>query len=182
MIRGIQYSRPLVAAGAVAVVASCTMIWLSLELNAKISEQRRRASSLEASLSGQIAAKSVYESEDLDALRDKVGRFRVRLGSEGTWERLVRQFGDGWTAESGPKDDKNGYCIQYGTFKLLSPAVADWPKIIEAVKDSEAIPGVGVAEIEMKSSGGHDRRSLDLVRILVAVQTSRTGLKPVIAP
>jgi hypothetical protein len=175
VIRGIQYSRPLAAASIAAAVALCAMIGLHLELKAGILERRRRASVVEATLLSQINAKSMYGAESLEELRDKVGQFRVQLGSQGTWERLVGQLGEGWTAESGPMDNKGDYSIRFGTFRLISPSVLDWPKIVEAVKESEAIPGVGIAEFEMKASGDRDRRSLDLVRFLVAVQTSRNG-------
>lgn len=181
MIRGIEYSKPLAAACATAIIASCTMAWLRVGLNAKISEQRRRASTLESNLTGQMEAKSEYDDENLNALRERVGRLRTQLGPDGTWERVAGQFGDGWKSEPGPSDDKNGYSVRYGTFKLLSPAVTDWAKIVEAVRNSEAIPGVAIAEFEMKTSGGRDRRSLDLVRILVAVRTSRSAPYPAIA-
>lgn len=171
MIRGVQYSSPLAALAALALVSTVAMSWLRLDLNAEIVEQRRGASIAEASLSRQIAAKSTFEREHLEALREQVGRFQVQLGTDGTWERVVRQFGPGWNAKLGAREDRSGYSIQYGTFELMSPSVADWPRIIEAVKDSEAIPGAGIAEFQMKASGGPGKRTLDLVRILVAFQT-----------
>jgi hypothetical protein len=156
------------------VIAACAMSWRHLDLKANIAQQRRLAAVAEAKLTSEITAKSMYEGESLDALREQVGRSRVQLGDPGTWGRLVRQFGDGWTAESGPTEDRGGYVIRYGTVRLLAPSVTDWPRIVEAVKDSEAMRGVGIAEFEMRASGDRDRRSLDLVRILVAVQSSRT--------
>jgi hypothetical protein len=171
MIRGVQYSMPLAGAGVAALAAATVMAWLRFDLNAEIVEQRSSASIAEASLSSQIAAKSIYERERLDALREQIGRFRMRLGTDGTWERVVRQFGPGWNAEMGVRDDRSGYSIQYGIFELVSPTVADWPRIVEAVRESEAVPGVGIAEFEMKASGGPGKRMLDLVRILVVVET-----------
>jgi hypothetical protein len=178
MIKGVQYSKALAGCAAVSVIAACAMSWRHLELGADIAQQRRRAADAESKLTSEIAGKSMYEGESLDALRDQVGRTRIQLGDAGTWSRLVRQFGDGWSAESGPTEDKGGYEIRYGTIRLLAPSVADWPKIVEAVRDSEAMRGVGIAEFEMRTSGDRDRRSLDLVRILVAVQSSRTEPTP----
>ena len=171
MIRGVQYSLPLAAAGAAALVAVGSMMWLRLGLSSEIVEQRRLASVAETSLSSQIAAKSMYERERLEELREQIGRFRVRLGADGTWDSVVSRIGLGWYAEPGTRNERGTYSIQYGTLKLMSPTVADWPRVIEAVGESEAIPGVGIAEIEIKASGVRGQRTLELVRILVAVQT-----------
>jgi hypothetical protein len=178
MIRGIRYRRSLAIFGAAAVIAACASYRLRITLNAQIAERRLRASAQEASISRQIAEKIMYDDGRLRELRERVSRFRVTLGGEGTWDSLVRRLGNGWSAESGPMEDRGGYSVQYGTIKLLSHTVSEWPRIVEAVRDTEAMPGVGVAELEMKASGDRERRSLDLVRILVAVQTSRAGLSP----
>jgi hypothetical protein len=178
MIKGVQYSRALAGGAAASVIAACAMSWRHFELSANVAQQRRRAAVAESKLTSEIAARSMYEGESLDALREQVVRSRVQLGDAGTWGRLVTRFGDGWTAETGPTEDKGGYVIRYGTIRLLAPSVADWPKIVEAVRDSEAMRGVGIAEFEMRTSGDRDRRSLDLVRILVAAQSSRTESTP----
>lgn len=178
MIRGVQYSKPLAAGAAAVAIASSMLIWQHHELGAKISEQRRNAAIAESNLESEVAAKSMYESEYLNALRDQMSRSRVQLGDEGTWGRLVRRLGDRWSAEPGQMDGKGGQSIRYGTMRLLLPTVTDWAKIVEAVTNSEEIPGVGIAELEMKTSGSRDRRTLDLVRILIAIQTRRTGENP----
>jgi hypothetical protein len=178
MIKGVQYSKALAGGAAASVIAACAMSWRHLELGASIARQRQRAAVAEAKLTSEIAARSMYEGESLEALRDQVGRSRIRLGDAGTWGRLVGQLGDGWAADSGATEDKAGYVIRYGTIRLLAPSIADWPRIVGAVKDSEAMRGVGIAEFEMRTSGDHDRRSLDLVRILVAVHSSRTESTP----
>jgi len=175
MIKGVQYSKPLAAGGAAAVIAAFVAIWQHFELGANISEQGRSAAIAESNLRSEVAAKSMFESEDLKALRDRMSRSRIQFGDEGTWGRLVRRVGDRWSAEAGPTDDKGGTSTRYGTIRLLSPSVTDWARIVEAVTDSEETPGVGVAEFEMRTSGSRDRRSLDLVRILIAIQTSRVG-------
>jgi hypothetical protein len=175
MIRGVAYSRPFAAAATAALIAAGAMFWIRLATHAKLSELRLHAANSERDLATRIGALSAYESDNVDALRRQVGLFRVRLGTDGTWDRLVRRLGGGWSAESGLREDKSGYSLQPGTFRLLSHAVGEWPDIVEAVKDLEAIPGVGIAEIEMKTSGSGDRRSLDTARILVLIQASRTG-------
>ncbi len=171
MIRGFQYSLSLATLGGAALVAMSAMTWLHFQLNAENHEQRQRATIAEANLSAQIAAKSMYERENLEALRERVGQLKIRLGTDGTWERVVGQFGPGWNSQLGTKDERGIYSIQYGTLEMVSPSPSDWPRIVEAVKASEAIPGVGIAELEMRASGGLGKRTLDVVRILVAVQT-----------
>ena len=175
MIRGLVFSRVLAAASSAAIAAACAMFWTLAELQSKNSEHQRRASGIEAGLSAQIAAKSEFERDRLEALRIRVGLFRVHLGTANTWDRLVKRFGAGWTIEAGPSEDRNGCSVQYGVFSLKSPELSDWPGIIEILKDSEGLPGVGIVEFEMKTSGNLERRSLDLVRIHVAVQTGRKG-------
>jgi hypothetical protein len=118
---------------------------------------------------------SEFEGERLESLRSRVRRALLQLGTEDTWERLVRRFGERWTVEQGPRDERNGSSVQLGTFRLKSPVLADWPGIIETLGDSEAIPGVGITGIEMRTSGGTERRSLDSVTVRVSVQMRRRG-------
>jgi hypothetical protein len=61
--------------------------------------------------------------------------------------------------------------------RLKSPSPADWPAIVEAVRVSEGLPGVGVAEFDMKTSGTRERRTVDSVAILVVVQSRRADPK-----
>jgi hypothetical protein len=173
MIRGIRYSRPLATVVAATFVAACAAAWHREVLVSRIAEQRRQAAALEEQISGPMGAMEMYSDERLRALRKQVGLFRVRLGGAGTWGSLVSRLGQGWTSERGPAEDRGGYSIQLGTFKLLAPSTADWPRIVDAVKASEGIPGVRIVEFEMKASGDLDRRSLDLVRILMEVQSVR---------
>jgi hypothetical protein len=173
MTRGIAYSKPLAAAAAAAVFATSAMCWLHTTTNTKLSELRKRDAAVEDGLGAQIAAMAPYENGDLETLRAQVGRYRTRLGSKGTWDRLVRRLGSGWIAESGPKYDKSGYSIQLGTFKLVSHAVSDWPEIVNVVKELETIPGVGISEFSMKTSGSGNRRTLDTASIAVVIQADR---------
>jgi hypothetical protein len=176
MTRGIAYSKPLVAAGAAALVAASAMFWMHRATSAKISELRRHAATEESDLLNRINAMSAYESENVDSMRRQVGRFRMHLGTEATWDILVSRLGNRWVVDKGSKEEKGIYSVQLVTLRLVSHAVGEWPSIVEAVGQLEAIPGVGIAEFEMKTSGADDRRSLDTARILVAIQTSRAAL------
>jgi hypothetical protein len=178
MTKGVAYSMHASALSATGLVAACAMMFAHLHIASEKTEQRRRAVHHEDDLSGRIAAKSDCEDSRLDALRARVGSFRGRLGPEDAWERIVRQFGKDWTAEAGPMDILDGYSFQVGTFLLVSPAISDWPGIIEAVKTAEQLPGVGIASIEMKSSGNREHRALDLVKIVVAIHGRRSGFVP----
>jgi hypothetical protein len=175
MTRGVVYSKGLATASAVAIAAAGTTFWLSAQLKSKIVERQHGAASLVASLSAQIVAKSEFEDERLEMLRDRVRRIKLQLGTDDTWDCMLRKFGDRWAVEPGQKENRKGSSVQRGVFRLRSPKVTDWPEIIEAVKDAEALPGVEIVEFEMKTSGSLARRSLDSVTAHVAVQTRRNG-------
>ncbi len=175
MIRGVHFSRRLAAVAVAAGIAACASAWDRGNLTSSLAEQRRRAADFEGQSASRMDAVKMYSDEKLLALRERVGLSRVRLGGAGTWGRLVRQLGQEWASDPGASEDRGGYSVQFGTFRLLAPATNDWPKIVDAVRESEATPGVRIVELEMKASGDHDRRSLDLVRLLMEVQSSRSG-------
>jgi len=178
MIKGVKYSKRLSVASAACVGAACAMALLHQHVASKRFEHTRRAADLAGALSKQIASKSDFEDSNLNALRARVNRFRGQLGPEDAWERLVRQFGEGWTAEVGPRVSKGGYSFQNGSFVLPSPMASDWPRIVEAIKAAEHLPGVGIAKIEMKTSGKLEPRSIDIVRIVVAIHSRRIDSIP----
>jgi hypothetical protein len=182
MTRGVAYSKPLAVAAAAALAGAFVLLWARMATDASLSQARLHAASAEGDLTTRVTAMSAYASENLDALRRQVGNFRVHLGAEDTWEGIVRLVGNGWIAEPGPKEERNGYSVQLGTLKLGSHSVGDWPEIVDTVKALEATPGVGIAEFEMKTSGSGDRRSLDTARILVVIQASRTRPNPPTTP
>jgi hypothetical protein len=175
MIRGVSYSRWSAAVSAAGIGAALLAVLIHnhdvRSRSARLSEVAGRESDLLA----QIGAKSGFDQTSMDALRAKVNRFRVRLGPEGSWDRAVRLMGKAWAAFAEPRDDREGFSVQTGTFRLESPATDDWPQIVEAVKGLEQIPGVGVIGFEMRTSGDRERRSVDLVKVLVAVQTLRSA-------
>lgn len=169
MIRGIAYSRLSCALCVTGVGTACLMALVHRHLTGECTNRRCNSADLESSLSSQIASKKGCGESDLDELRKRVERFRGQLGPDDAWMRLVHQFGRRWKVEAGPKEDKDGYSIQIGTFLLTSPTVADWPEIIEAVGAAEQLPGVGIAGIQMRSTGSRKSRSVEIVRVLVDI-------------
>jgi len=175
MTRGVSYSRRWLAFSLTWVGAACAMALFRHQMAGESLERIRGAADREGTLSRQIAERSDSEDSNLIALRARIGRFRKQLGSADSWDLLVRQFGGSWTAEAGPRDDRADYSLQVGTFVRISPAVSDWPEIVRAVGLAEHIPGVGIAELEMRSSGNRDHRSMDLVKFVVAIRCRRPG-------
>jgi hypothetical protein len=174
MTRGVAYSKPLAVAAMIALGAAGTMLWARLATEAGLSKLRRDSAADKRALQTRIAAMSDCETENVDSLRREVSRFRVNLAAFGTWESLASSLG--------PKEERNGYSIQLGTLRLLSHAVGEWPEIVSTVGRLEALPGVGIAELEMKTSGTGDRRSLETTRILVVIQASREAAKSTLTP
>jgi hypothetical protein len=171
MIVGVAYSKPRAALSAAGLAAAFAMAWLQHHITGERHERLRQTTDLERNLANKIAAMSDFEDRNRDELRAQVDKFRVQLGPEGAWNRLVRQFGKDWTVDAGPRDDMDGYSVQVGTFRLQSPVTSDWSKIVEAVKASEQLPGVGIVGFEMKTSGDREHRSVNFVRVEVAIQT-----------
>jgi len=182
MTRGLIFSKALAAAAAAALIAASATYWVRAAAKTDLVAQRRQAATAERELRTRVDAMAAYESENLDSLRRQVGRFRTHLGTESTWDGLVRALGSGWSAEIGPRDDRGAYSIQLGTLTLVSHAVGEWPGIVDALGQLEAMPGVGIAEFEMKTSGSSDSRTLDTARMGVVIQTTRAVLNPKITP
>jgi hypothetical protein len=122
-----------------------------------------------------VVEKSGCEQSDLDALQVRVRRNRILLGPADSWDQLVRLFGKRWKSEAGSRDDREGYSIQVGTFRLQAPTIWDWPHVIDSVSASENLPGIGVIGFEMKTSGDRERRSVDLVKVVVIIQSLRSN-------
>jgi hypothetical protein len=175
MKEGITYSGRLASLCGVTLGAAILMAWLRQDLALRQTLKLRVAGKLEADLGRQIAANSDYEKSNLEALRTRVDRFQYFLGSENTWKEIIQQFGKSWRCEAGTKSDRDGYSVQMGTFELLSPALSDWSKTIEVIGTTESLPGVGIANFEMKTSGNSEHRSVDFVRIVVEVHSRRLG-------
>lgn len=182
MTRGLIFSKPLAVAGAAALIAASAMLWVRSSTQADLVALRRDGETAQRDLRNRVDSMSAFENDNLESLRRRVGRFRMHLGTEGTWDGLVRALGNGWSAEIGPRDDRGAYSVQLGTLTLVSHAVGEWPAIVGAAGQLEAMPGVGIAEFEMKTSGSGDRRSLDTARMVVVIQTTRAALDPKITP
>jgi hypothetical protein len=180
MIRGVAFSKWRVAAFAAGIGSASTAALLYHRDGINRSERLAEIAGQQSDLVAKIAVKSSFEQSALDALRNKVNRFRLDLGPEGSWDRAVRLLGKAWAANAGTRDEREGYSVQKGSFSLQSPATNDWPQIIEAVKSLGQIPGVCIIGFEMKTGGDRVRRSVDLVKIVVAVQTLRSTPNPVI--
>lgn len=178
MIRGVIFSKSRAAASSTGMAAAFAMVWLQHHSSGISHEHFRRNAELELNLVGQIETLSGFEDRDLEALRAQVSKFRVQLGPEDEWERLVSQLGRDWNAILGQMADKDGYTTKVGTFRLLSPVTSDWPRIIDAIGVLEQIPGSGIVGFQMKTSGDQLHRSVDLVRIDVAIQSFRPSQNP----
>jgi hypothetical protein len=169
MTRGVAFSKPLALGAATAMAVVCVLFWVRIAKKKEVFEQRREGVVVEAGLSSQIAAKSEFESSNLGELRKRADQF---LGGGGTWQRAMGRLGSAWLAGPVRRDEKAWCTMQTAAMSLSSHSVREWPDIVSAVRDLEAIPGVDVAEFEMKSSGTGDRRSLDAARILLVVRTA----------
>lgn len=175
MIRGVAYSKKLSVLCAIGIGAALTTVWIRYQLTSDWLEQMSRAAESEGVLIKQIATMSDYNDSNLRALRLQIGRFRGQLGQEDLWKCLVLQFGKDWTSKVGPKEERTGYSFQIGTFIRVSPSASDWPRIVEVVKAAEHIPGVGIAGFEMKSSGDREHRSVDVVKVVLAIRSRQPG-------
>jgi hypothetical protein len=178
MIRGVAYSRRHAVACAISVFAVLSAAIIHHHIERERFAGLAQIDFMERDLTRQIASKSDCEQANLDALRTRAGRFRIRMGTEDCWDRLVRQFGKAWKTEVGTRDERGGYAVQVGAFQMRSPAATDWPDIVAAVKVLEDCPGVRIVEFEMTTSGDRERRSVDLVKIVVAMQMLRTAAIP----
>jgi hypothetical protein len=173
MTRGFAFSRPLAFGAVAAMAAVCVLFCVRTAKKTEVLDQRRQGGVVEAELSAQITAKSEFETSNLGELRKHAVLF---LGSAGTWERVTGRLGSAWIAGPVQRDEKAGCTVQTGTMNLLSHSVRAWPDIISAVRDLESIPGVDVAEFEMKTSGAVDRRSVDVARMLLVVRTAPSAV------
>ena len=169
MRRGFAVGRPLLAGALGALGAGCAAFVLHRSLVGQSATRLRAAGEAEAGLASAIAGLHAFGDPELASLRARVTRFRNGLGSPDTWTRAVQLFGPSWNAEAGSRMEKAAYSVQPGVFYLAKPAVADWPSIVDAVGAAEGLPGVEVVAIEMRSSGDRERRTLDLVKVAVAV-------------
>src|SRR5208283_3111914 len=105
-------------------------------------------------------------------------RFRQLLGPESTAELVMGQFDKSWVAEIGASDDRDGFAIQSSSFRMLSPTLKDWQKVLEIVGSLERLPGVGVASLKMKTSGNMEHREVDKMEVVVEIHSRRPEHSP----
>jgi hypothetical protein len=119
----------------------------------------------------QIANKPFNETSDVASLQCRVARFRSLLGPEGILETVITSVGKAWIANPGPVNHRDGFSVELSTFKKLSPTVEDWKQVIGMLGALESMPGVGIASFEMKSSGALDSRKVELLEIIVEMDS-----------
>ena len=171
MIRGIAYSKSRAAACASALGALVAAGSMRHHVaSARLSWQRLDAGR-EGALLAEIAGMRAYESPGPEDLRSQVRGFRARLGAPDTWEKLCVSLGKAWKAGAVRREDRDGYAASTGAFMLSAPSTSDWSRIVDAVRATEQVPGVGVVGFEMRTSGDREHRTVDLVRIEVSAHT-----------
>ena len=166
---GIRYSRKLAILCATSICASCLAAGLRYYNNSRWLAAKRGAAGVERALKHQIGELSGFEDSNLRTLHAKVGEFRGQLGSEDLGDQLSRQFGRDWIIRFGGKEEWSQYSTQVVTLVRRSSSIADWPRIVDAVRDAERLPGVRVVSFEMRTSGNNDRRSVDVVRLVTMI-------------
>jgi len=134
---------------------------------------RRQAFELQCrDLSARVESLVEFDDAHLKAQREKVERFRMRLGAGATWDRVLSKVG-AWVQETAATSESGAFVTRTGRFRMKSPSVSDWPQIVETVSSLESIPGIGISQLELKSSGSATQRSLDFVGMVVVVQMAR---------
>ena len=174
MIRGIIYSKTRAALCAGAFCALIAAGALCHHTASSRSSWLRQAADREGILCAQIAGLGECEDSELEAMRGRVRELRARLGSPDAWERLVGHLGAGWVAGPVSREEMGGYLAGVGSISLREPSISDWPRIVEAVRAIEEVPGAGILDFEMRTSGDRERRVVDTVTVVVSTQTART--------
>jgi hypothetical protein len=132
------------------------------------------ANSSSDALTRQVTALSDFGDADLVALRSKSNAYQSRLGSEGIWSELEKNYGGSWSIESGAKHENGGSLNQTGILTKISPTVGDWQTAVDTLGTLEHLPGVAIARFEMKTSGDLEHRSVDMLKIVIAINAHRT--------
>lgn len=173
MNRGVTYSRPLAAGATAAAAIAGLLLCMRLSTDAQLSVLRSKAAAADASASVRIQGLSRFSQGNLDALRRRVGSFRVRLGADDTLEKVTRRLGGDWVADPESREERDGYSLVSVTFRVLAHSVSEWPEIVRTVQDLETTPGVGIAAFEMRTSGAGGRRILESASMTVVVRSAR---------
>jgi hypothetical protein len=165
----------MVASG-VAVLALLVTLSLHMKIFKAIGLRRGHDKALEDAVLTEIATKDCFSGEKRRALEAEVSQFRRSLGDAEAWARLSAEFDKDWSRKIGNKDDGGEYIIQNYTLTKDSPKPAEWPSILRAVKRTESIQGVSIAEFKMKVSDGPQPHPADFVSIEVEVRSRKTSV------
>jgi hypothetical protein len=175
MIRGIAYSRSRAVASGIAVAAMVAVLALRIGTARTLRGERASGVAVDRDLASRIDALSPYDDRHLALLREKVSRFRVRLGQFGSWDRIVARMGERWSMEPGEAADRGDYSVQSGTFRMKSAFAADWPEILDVVGFVEDLPGAGIGELEIRSAEQGPKGALGVVRIVVILHSAKAA-------
>jgi hypothetical protein len=178
MKRGVVFSKAAAAAALCGLGMAGAAEAAHRHLASQAGEALRSNQAAETALASAIGGLAAFGDSERASLRARVDRFRDGLGGGDSWSRLSRQFGERWAAEARPRERKSAYSIQTGSFYLNKPSLGDWPSIVDAVGAAEVLPGVEILAVEMRSSGDRDRRSLDLVKVAVAIHAHLAADQP----
>ena len=179
MKKGFDYSDRILIAAVLAIGLSGVLAWARSAAATSVTETRRRGAELESALGAQIAAKAEFDHARLESLKADVRRFRSHLGSKEAWQHMTDTLGKRWICEDIAREDSGGYSLQSGSLSMLSPLTADWPQIMDALKTISEMPGVSLVEIRVRSKGGREGRTLESVKIRVAVRSNSEGGKSI---
>jgi hypothetical protein len=179
MIRGVSYSRPkaICLAGSLAIAVALGFALHHLETVE--SEGLLHAQQKRSALEEQISARSHCADADLKALRAEVAGLRERMAKPGAWERLMLQLGRGWGARAARTEERAGCIVQDVVLERRSPSTSDWPEIVSVAADIEKMQGARISSFEMRTSGDKQRRTVDLINILVSIRAQRPGMEPI---
>jgi hypothetical protein len=176
MTRGFQYSRRRVfVSAALVVIAVVSLLWRSGAVAAKAARLRAEQGD-ELSAAGRLASLAPFDESHLDALRERVRRFRSGLGGNATLDGALHSLGTRWVRESDTNSEHGSYLTKTGRFAMTSPTAADWPAIVGTVEAMEKIPGMCVQQLDLGSTEGSGGRSLgEASLVLVAEMTRDAG-------
>jgi hypothetical protein len=173
MIQGIVYSKALALGAGVALLAAVSAAGWHLQAAAAAAEERGSDVRQARELRQSIARKAEFDDAHLEAARVRAAGHPVPLAAEGAWQEWTAALGPGWQV-SVPEVRIHPACVvRLATARLVAPSVGDWPKVVAAVGEIERRPGFGVLEVELASGGDHHHRTMDTVRLVVAMGARR---------
>lgn len=171
MYRGLEYDRKdLVAAVTTAVLLAVVVVAWQLAARSRISAQVAARNEV-ASLRQQAQEVAKYDDNALTEAEHKAAAWQERLLPAGAIEEIVQSLGAGWRYEPGTVKAHTGGVERHGTLRFLSDSVADWPRIVDAVRKLETRASVGVQEIDIRTRGDDSRRNFESVKLDIVFLT-----------